>query len=441
MGKLTEPPCCDNAIHPHHSARVRLRLEQTIPGCEWLLDRWSDLMRRLYSEVAARSIVSEIDTRAATAKNRTGSRCLRSGGLEGKDMQRPPIDLRSDTVTKPTPGMRRAMAEAEVGDDVFGDDPTVKRLEARTAELLGKEEALFVPSGTMANQIGIGVNTQPGDELLCAATSHVYVWEAGGIARLSGVTARTFEGDGGLLSLEDLRHAIRPANDVHYVRTRLICLENTHNRGGGRVHPIGEIAKIARWAREHDLAMHLDGARLMNAVAASGRTARDWCQHFDTVSICFSKGLGAPIGSALAGSSDSIRRARRLRKLFGGGMRQVGIIAAAALYALDHHIDRLREDHAQAQVLAEAFACTDGFTLESGPVETNLVWVAVNPSMGTAAEVAAYLASRGILVSVPGPQVIRACTHLDVTSEQVEYVAQVIREIEPALISAMTLVY
>ncbi len=356
-------------------------------------------------------------------------------------MQRPPIDLRSDTVTKPTPGMRRAMAEAEVGDDVFGDDPTVKRLEAKTAELLGKEAALFVPSGTMANQIGIGVNTQPGDELLCSATSHVYVWEAGGIARLSGVTARTFEGDGGLLSIDDVREAIRPVDDVHYVRTRLICLENTHNRGGGRIHPIADIVEISRWARDHNLARHLDGARLMNAVVASGCPAHEWAHHFDTVSICFSKGLGAPIGSALAGSSDAIRRARRLRKLFGGGMRQVGIIAAAALYALEHHIDRLSDDHAHAQVLADAFAGTEGFALESGPVETNLVWVAVNPSVGTAAEVAAYLSSRGILVSVPGPQVIRACTHLDVTSEQVEYAARVIREIEPALISAMTLVY
>jgi threonine aldolase len=360
---------------------------------------------------------------------------------EGNDMQRPTIDLRSDTVTKPTPGMRRAMAEAEVGDDVYGDDPTVKRLEAKTAELLGKEAALFVPSGTMANQIGIGVHTRPGDELLCSATSHVYVWEAGGIARLWGVTARTFAGAAGLLSLDDLRDAIRPADDVHYVRTRLICLENTHNRGGGRVHPIGDVAKIARWAREHGLAMHLDGARLMNAVIASGRAAREWGQHFDTVSICFSKGLGAPIGSAVAGSADHIQSARRLRKLLGGGMRQVGVIAAAALYALENHVDRLREDHAHAQVLAQAFSGTDGFALECRPVETNLVWVAVNPSVGSAADVAAYLGSRGIVVSVPEPQVIRVCTHLDVTSQQVEYAARTIRGIEPAMISAMTLVY
>ncbi len=355
-------------------------------------------------------------------------------------MQRPPIDLRSDTVTRPTPGMRRAMAEAEVGDDVYGEDPTVKALEERTAQLLGKEAAVFVPSGTMANQIGVGVNTQPGDELLCSTTSHVYVWEAGGIARLSGVTARTFEGDGGLLSLDDLRDSIRP-DDPHYVRTRLVCLENTHNRGGGRVHPIESIAEIRRWAREHNLAMHLDGARLMNAVVASGRPAREWAQYFDTVSICFSKGLGAPIGSALAGSGEAIRKARRLRKLFGGGMRQAGIIAAAALYALEHHVDRLEEDHAHARLLADAFAGTDGFAMESGPVETNLVWVAVDRSLGTAAEVAAYLRSRGILVSVLGSQVLRACTHLDVTSRAGRIRRGVIRQIEPAMISAMTLVY
>jgi threonine aldolase len=337
--------------------------------------------------------------------------------------------------------MRRAMVEAEVGDDVLGDDPTVTRLEAKTAELLGKEAALFVPSGTMANQIGVGVNTQPGDELLCSATAHVYVWEAGGIARLSGVTARTFPGDGGLLSLADLRDAIRPSDDPHYVRTRLVCLENTHNRAGGRVHPIDDITEIARWARSHNLAMHLDGARLMNAVVKSGRPAREWAQYFDTVSLCFSKGLGAPVGSALAGSAEAIDKARRLRKLFGGAMRQVGIIAAGALYALEHNIDRLSEDHDHAEVLADAFADTEGFELESGPVQTNLVWIAVNPSVGTAAEVAAYLRSRGILISVMEPQVLRACTHLDVSSEQAEYAAGVIREIEPALISAMTLVY
>lgn len=355
-------------------------------------------------------------------------------------MQRPTIDLRSDTVTRPTPGMRRAMAEAEVGDDVFGDDPTVTALEERTADLLGKEAAVFVPSGTMANQVAVGVNTQPGDEVLCGATSHVYVWEGGGMARLSGVTARTFAGDGGLMGLDDIRDAIRP-DDPHYVRTRLVCLENTHNRAGGRVHPMEDVAAISRWARGHNLLMHLDGARLMNAVVASGRPAREWAQHFDTVSICFSKGLGAPVGSALAGPGEAIRRARRLRKLFGGGMRQAGILAAAALYALENHVDRLAEDHAHAQLLADAFENTEGFSLESGPVETNLVWVQVDRSLGTAAEVAAYLRSHGILISVLGPQVLRACTHLDVSRDQLDYVVDIIRRIEPAMVSAMTLVY
>lgn len=355
-------------------------------------------------------------------------------------MQQSRIDLRSDTVTRPTPEMRRAMAEAEVGDDVYGEDPTVRALEERTAALLGKEAALFVPSGTMANQIAVGVNTQPGDEVLCASTSHVYVWEAGGIARLSGVTARTFAGDGGLLSVDELREVIRP-DDPHYVRTRLVSLENTHNRGGGRVHPIDEVARIARWAREHDLRMHLDGARLMNAVIASGIAASEWGRHFDTVSICFSKGLGAPVGSALAGSAGAIRDGRRLRKLFGGGMRQAGVLAAAALYALDHHVDRLKHDHDNARLLAGAFESTEYFTLESGPVETNLVWVKVDPSLGTAAEVAAYLRSHGVFVSALGAQVLRACTHLDVSRAQVEQAADVIRRIEPAMLSAATLVY
>jgi threonine aldolase len=356
-------------------------------------------------------------------------------------MHGPPIDFRSDTMTKPTAEMRRAMAEAEVGDDVHGEDPTVQILEARTAQLVGKEAAVFVPSGTMANQIGVGVNTLPGDEVLCSSTSHVFLWEAGGIARLSGVTARTFEGDGGILRLEDISDAIRPSDDDHYVRTRLVCLENTHNRGGGRVHPLASIANIARWAREHNLSIHCDGARLMNAVVASGHSASEWAQHFDTVSICFSKGLGAPVGSALVGSAQAIRRARRLRKLFGGGMRQAGILAAGALYALENHVDRLREDHANAKLLADAFAATEGFALESGQVETNLVWVTVDPSVGTAAEVVTYLRSRNILMAAIGSQIIRACTHLDISREETEYAAGVIRDIEPAMISAVTLVY
>ncbi len=340
------------------------------------------------------------------------------------------IDLRSDTVTKPTPAMRRAMAEAEVGDDVLGEDPTVDALQRQTAELLDKEAALFVPSGTMANQIAVGVHASPGDELLCASTSHVYVWEGGGIARLSGVTTRTIDGDRGILSVQDLRDKIRP-DDGHYVRTRLVVLENTHNRGGGRVHPYERVVEIAGWAREHGLALHLDGARLMNAVVASGIPSADWARHFDTVSLCFSKGLGAPVGSAIAGTAEMVRKAHRLRKVFGGGMRQAGVIAAAALYALENHVERLADDHAHARLLARAVEETEGLGLESGSVETNLVWIAVDPSLGTAPAVAARLREEGVLVSALAPRVLRACTHLDVSREDVEYAAAVLRRLGP----------
>jgi threonine aldolase len=343
-------------------------------------------------------------------------------------MKKPPIDLRSDTVTRPTHAMRRAIAEAEVGDDVLGEDPTINRLQQVTADLLGMESALFVPTGTMANQIAVGVHAGPGDELLCEATCHVYVWEGGGIARLSGVTARPIAGEGGLLSLDQLRDKIRP-NDGHYVRTRLVCLENTHNRSGGKVHPIARVVEISDWAREHGLAMHLDGARLMNAVVASGIPAREWARHFDTVSICYSKGLGAPVGSAIAGPVELIRKAHRLRKVFGGGMRQAGVLAAAAIHALEHHVERLADDHANARTLALAVEETDGLALEMGPVETNLVWITVDPALGTAAEVAGRLRDRGILVSALGPQVLRACTHLDVSREDVETAADEIRKL------------
>src|SRR4051794_4255719 len=350
-------------------------------------------------------------------------------------MPRPPIDLRSDTVTRPTAAMRRAMADAEVGDDVYGEDPTVRGLERRTAELLGKEAALFVPSGTMANQVAVGVHTRPGDELLCDPTAHVYVWEGGGIARLWGVTTRTVAGDRGLLSPADLEGKIRP-DDGHYVRTRLVCLENTHNRGGGRVYSIAQVAAISAWARAHALAMHLDGARLMNAVVASGVPAAEWGRHFDTVSICFSKGLGAPVGSAIAGSAEAIRAAHRLRKVLGGGMRQAGVIAAGALYALEQHIDRLAEDHEHAQIQARAVEETEGLSLESGPVETNLVWFTLDPALGTAAALAARLRERGVLISALGPHVLRACTHLDVSREDAEYAAELIRQLAPAPLSA-----
>lgn len=337
-----------------------------------------------------------------------------------------PIDLRSDTVTRPTLAMRRAMAEAEVGDDVLNEDPTVLKLQEKTAQLFGKEAALFVPSGTMANQIAVGVHTRPGDELVCDPSAHVYLWEGGGIARLWGVTARTVDPAEGVLGLSDLRGKVRP-DDSHYVRTRMISLENTHNRAGGRIHPITAIAEISGWARAHNLAMHLDGARILNAVVASGIPAAEWGRYFDTVSICYSKGLGAPVGSALVGSADVIHEAHRLRKVLGGGMRQTGVIAAAALHALEHHVDRLAEDHANARLLAAAVEETPGLALESGRVETNLVWIAVAPALGTARELAARLHDEGILVSALGPQVLRACTHLDVSRADVERAAGALR--------------
>jgi len=344
------------------------------------------------------------------------------------------IDLRSDTVTRPTPAMRAAMSAAEVGDDVFGDDPTVNRLEERVAALLGKEAALFVPSGTMSNQIAVKVHTQPGDELLCETSCHIYNNEGGGAAVLSGVTCRTLTGDCGILDVTQFEGKVRPRDDVHQVRTRLVCLENTHNRGGGRVYPLEKVQAISAWARRHGLTIHLDGARLWNAIVASGITADEWGRYFDTVSVCFSKGLGAPVGSALAGPHEFIVRARRVRKLFGGGMRQIGILAAAALHALDHHIERLADDHHHAQIIARAIADTPGLRLNPPDVETNLIWFEADRELGTARDVAAALRRRGVLVHSSGTQMLRACTHLDVSAAQAERAAEIIRETVPRLV-------
>jgi len=337
------------------------------------------------------------------------------------------IDLRSDTVTKPTPAMRAAIQAAEVGDDVFNEDPTVRRLEERVAAVLGKEAAVFVPSGTMSNQIAVKAHCQPGDELLCDVNCHIYNYEAGGPAVLSGVTCRTIDGDHGILDLNQLEDKIRPVND-HLVRTRLVCLENTHNRGGGRIYPIEKIDAISAWAHTHGLIMHLDGARLWNAVVATGIAAVEWARHFDTVSVCFSKGLGAPIGSALAGPRDFITRARRVRKLFGGSMRQAGIAAAGALFALENHVERLAEDHRNAQVIAQAVADAPGLHLDPPEVETNLVFFDVDRELGSAQSVAAALKARGVLVLPTAPQRIRACAHLDVSAAQAERAADAIRQ-------------
>ncbi|HKB42350.1 MAG TPA: low-specificity L-threonine aldolase [Gemmataceae bacterium] len=338
------------------------------------------------------------------------------------------IDLRSDTVTRPTAGMRAAMASAEVGDDVFSEDPTLNRLEERVAELLGKEAALFVPSGTMSNQTCVRVHTQPGDELLCDVSCHIYNSEAGGPAVHSGVTCRTIQGDSGILDVTQLEDKVRP-DDEHLVRTRLVCLENTHNRGGGKIYPLEKVQAISAWARAKGLRLHLDGARLWNAIVATGIPAATWGACFDSVSVCFSKGLGAPVGSALAGTREFVARARRIRKLFGGGMRQAGILAAAALYALDHHIERLADDHRNAQVIAAAIAHTPGLRLVPPEVETNLIWFRVDPELGTARDIAEALKQRGILVNASGPQIMRAATHLDVSAAQAERAAETIRQV------------
>jgi threonine aldolase len=324
--------------------------------------------------------------------------------------------------------MRAAMAAAEVGDDVFGEDPTVRALEERIAGMLGKEAALFVPSGTMGNQLGVRVHCQAGDEFLCESQCHIIFYEQGAYAQLFGIAAQTVDGDHGVLQVEQLIGRIRPANNDHCVRTRLVCLENTHNRGAGRIQPYDSVAEICGWAAESGLARHLDGARLFNAVVATGISAADWAGHFDTVSVCFSKGLGAPVGSALCGPANLIRQARRHRKALGGGMRQAGIVAAGALYALEHNIGRLAEDHANARILANTIRATPGLRLDPEVVDTNIVIFEVDPELGTAAAFSARLKDAGVLMNANGPQRVRAVTHLDVSEEQVRRAAALLQE-------------
>jgi threonine aldolase len=337
------------------------------------------------------------------------------------------IDLRSDTVTRPTPAMRAAMAAAEVGDDVFGEDPTVLALERRVADLLGKPAALFVPSGTRGNQIGVRLHCEGGEEFLCDAGCHIYCYEQGAYAQLFGIASHPVATEDGVLSVGHLEDQIRRDN-VHYPLTRLLCLENTHNRGAGRVLPYDGLTEVCEWAAAEGLKRHLDGARLFNAVVATGISADRWAAHFDTVSVCFSKGLGAPVGSAIVGSEEAIVRARRHRKALGGGMRQVGILAAGALYALDHHIDRMAEDHANAKLLAAAVRDTDVLTLDPPHVDTNIVIFRVSAEWGTAAELAAELKDRGVLMMAFAPQKVRAVTHLDVTRSDIERACEALRD-------------
>ena len=346
-----------------------------------------------------------------------------------------PVDLRSDTVTRPSPGMRAAIAGAEVGDDVLGDDPTVNRLQERMAAFLGKEAALFVPSGSMANQVAIRSVCEGGDELIIDETTHSYNFEAGGPAALSGVSMRTIPGRHGIYTAADVEDLVRPDN-VHYPRSRMVIIENTNNRGGGSIWPLRNIADIRLIAQRHGLHVHMDGARLMNACVASGHEPTEYTQYADSVSMCFSKGLGAPVGSIVAGSRTFVTRCHRFRKMFCGAMRQAGILAAAALYALDNNIERLVEDHINARRLAETLATLPGIKLDPATVETNIIIFEVEPRLGTAAELVARLHERSVWMLATAPTKVRAVTHLDVSAEQIEVAIRVCREICQSLKAA-----
>jgi len=338
------------------------------------------------------------------------------------------IDLRSDTVTKPTPAMRKAMTDAEVGDDVFGEDPTVNALQEKVARMLGKEASIFVPSGTMANQLAIKSHTQPGDEVIIETTSHPYNFEGGASAALSGIQFNCLQGIRGILEPSQIEEAIRP-DDHHFPVTRLVCLENTHNRGGGSIYPIERIAEISRLARSKGLLVHLDGARLWNASVATGVKPLEYAQWADSVSVCLSKGLGAPVGSLVAGSRTFIERVHRFRKMFGGGMRQVGIIAAAGIYALDHHIERLKEDHQKAKHLALALHEIQGVSIDPEYVETNIVIFDIAEMGMTAAQVRDEMKKKGVLIHPFGRTQIRLVTHLDVSKEDIETALKAFREV------------
>jgi threonine aldolase len=338
------------------------------------------------------------------------------------------IDLRSDTVTRPSPAMRQAMAAAEVGDDVFGEDPTANRLQEQVAELLGKEAALFVPSGVMGNEIAVKCHTRPGDEVICEAGCHIYNFESGAAPFLSGVQFRAIPGQRGVITVEQVEEAINPPPD-HFPRTSLITVENTHNSAGGTIFPLAELERLYSLAKKRSLKLHLDGARIWNAAIAAGVPVKEYARHCNSISVCFSKGLGAPVGSAVAGSKEFISEAHRLRKLFGGGMRQVGILAAGALYALEHNRDRLRDDHRNARLLAEALVEIPKIKLDLEAVQTNIVIFDVGETGRTAAEVVQKLQEHGVLVLPFGSARIRAATHLDVSAQDVQRAVEVFKKV------------
>jgi threonine aldolase len=333
------------------------------------------------------------------------------------------IDLRSDTVTKPTPGMRDAMACAEVGDDIYGEDPTVNRLQEVGAALVGKRAALFVPSGTLGNQLSLRAQTEPGREVIVDGQSHIIRYEQGAAAALAGVQLHWVSGAHGIMTAEQVQAAIRP-NDPYSIRTALICIEHTHNAGGGTVYPLSTIQAIRAVATAHGLPMHLDGARLFNAVAASGVSAAEYAKPFETVTFCLSKGLGAPAGSLIATDDPGLmERLRRFRRMYGGGMRQSGILAAAGLYALEHHRARLREDHAHAKRLAVRLQQIPAVTIDPTLVETNILFFDVHSKQFSVPAFVAALKQEGVLINAVGRHTCRAVTHLDVSADDIERAA------------------
>lgn len=336
------------------------------------------------------------------------------------------IDLRSDTVTRPSSGMLDAMRSAEVGDDVFGEDPTVNSLQKRVSALFGKEDSLFVPSGTMGNQLCIKTHTEPGDEVIVEQESHVFLYETGAPGLLSGVQIRPLPGLRGILPADGLRNAIRPRL-YYYPPTKLICLENTHGRSAGSIYPLEAILEVAAIAKEHGIALHLDGARIWNAHIATGVPLDELARNFDSLSVCFSKGLGAPIGSVILGSSGFIAKARRFRKIFGGGMRQVGILAAAAHYAIDHNLSRLREDHKKASHIARELESLKSFQGKILPVETNMVIMECVGTGYSQEKLLGLLRDNGILLTPEGRSHVRAVTHMDVSMDQAQRVVDFFR--------------
>jgi threonine aldolase len=327
------------------------------------------------------------------------------------------IDFRSDTVTKPSPAMRQAMFNADVGDDVFGEDPTVNKLQTKCAEITGKEKTLYVPSGCMANQLAVKSHTQPGDEVICEAECHIFNYETAAPAVISNVQMMTVKGENGVMQLNEIKKFVR-TKEYYFPRTRLICLENTHNRAGGVIHPIEVIKEISEYARSNDIKMHMDGARIFNASIETGISVKEYASYFDSISFCFSKGLGAPVGSILCGSADFITMALKWRKIIGGGMRQAGILAAAALYALENNTGRLKEDHKKAKFFAEEISKIKKIEVNLDLVHTNIV--IFSNSKFTKTELIAKLKEKGVLISAGSFENLRTVFHLDVSMEEVE---------------------